>query len=352
MMRKIMWIRILIVALISLIFGLAWHQLEKIAIQVVGQPSTTGYIRDHFEQPFFEHLATNTGLPLEITYKPNDELGIKDNYQLLMLKSGALELVSLRFLQNAPVEPKLLGLDLSGAAADIDTARAVADAYGPLLDQELETHFNSKLLGLWPFGPQVFFCRKPVQSVKDLAGLKVRVGSENFTSLIKLMGAQPVVIPFEDVKSALRTGLVDCAITSATSGNAAGWPEHATHFFNLGLQMGINGYVINRNLWNSLSSHQQQTLELAFQRHVDAIWKHTADVHQDMVSCNIGGPCEKGVQYHLINASPSQDDYRRVQDAFENTTFKDWAAKCDAIHPGCSQQWREVVAPILQAGTR
>lgn len=340
--------RLLIAFAFVVTFLAGWQYLEKIPVQVVGQPSTTGFIQKQFEEPFFAHLAEQTGLPLEISYVPNNELGIKDTYQLLMLKSGTLELVSLRFLQNSIVEPMLLGLDLVGATSDSQTAQAVAEAYAPILDQQLQERFDAKLLGVWPFGPQVFFCRTPVNSLKDLAGLKIRVGSENFGSLISFFEARAVVIPFEDTQTALETGLVDCAITSITSGNAAGWPQHATHLFDLGMQFGINGYVISLKLWNRLSQSQQEALQAAFQQYSQNIWSQVERLHQEMKSCTVGGPCEKGTPYHLHEANPTAEDRQRLRDAFVDTTFKAWAERCDAIRPGCSLQWQERIGPILQ----
>lgn len=342
-MRK----RILIFLAMAAAFIFGWLKLEKFSIQVVGQPSVTGVVQKKIEEPFFLNLAKNTGLPLEVSYIPNDELGIKDTFQLLLLKSGALELVSLRFLQNAVVEPMLLGIDLSGATSDIRTARAVADAYAPILNRTLESDYRTKLLGVWPFGPQVFFCRRPIKGLKDIADLKIRVGSENFGPLIASFGGKPVVIPFEDVKSSLRSGIVDCAITSATSGNAAGWPEYSTHFFSLGTQFGVNGYVISLNVWNRLSQGQQKKLLEAVQQQTDAIWLHIEKIHQDMSSCNVGGPCKEGVRYQLINVVPSEEDLLLLQHAFENTTFRDWAQKCDRLHPDCSREWRAQIAPLL-----
>ena len=341
-----MWLRLLLSLVLALGFVTAWKKLERIRLQVVGQPSVTGLIQRQ-EQAFFEQLAATTGLPLDVSYTPNDQLGIKDTYQLLMLKSGALDLVSLRFLQNASVEPGLLGVDLLGVSTDFGTARAVVAAYAPILDRTLQAHFNAKLLGIWPFGPQVFFCNKPVAHLQDLAGLKVRVGNENFGPLIAAFGGTPVVIPFEDVRSALKEGLVDCAITSATSGNAAGWPEFSTHFFALGTQMGLNGYLINLGVWNRLSPSQQDRLAQAFSQHVESIWLKAEQLHADMSSCNIGGPCAHGVPYHLTGAEPSASDYQQLRTAFARTTFRDWMERCDRVHPGCSDEWRRQVAPIL-----
>jgi hypothetical protein len=72
-----MWPRVLIAAVLSAGFLFAWQKLDRIYIQVVGQPSVTGVVQRQ-EQALFEHLAADTGLPLVVSYTPNDQLGVKD----------------------------------------------------------------------------------------------------------------------------------------------------------------------------------------------------------------------------------------------------------------------------------
>lgn len=342
-----MWKRLLIAAILTTGFISAWITLDRIRIDVVGQPTATGVIQRDLEKPFFENLAATTGLRLDIRYRPNDTLGIKDNHQLTMLKEGKLDLVSLRFLQNASSEPTLLGIDPLGLATDFKTARAVVDAYAPVLDERLQQHFNAKLLGVWPFGPQVFFCRVPVRSLSDIRNLRVRVGNENFAPLIASFGAKPVVIAFEEVKAALQSGMIDCAISSATSAYFAGWGTHTTHLFSLATHMGINGYAINLRLWNRLSQSQQTRLEQAFRQHIEAIWQSAERIQEEAIACNTGGPCLDGIANQLIETKPSALDYQLLHQSFDRTTFKDWAERCDRLYPGCSQDWSRRVAPIL-----
>lgn len=149
---------------------------------------------------FFEHLAADTGLPLVVSYTPNDQLGVKDTYQLLMIKSGALDLVSLRFLQNAMTAACAAGSGFIGSHfRHPDCPRAGGSLFADTGSPTSET-FQFKTPGTWPFSPQVFYCGKRITGSKDLAGLKVRVGSENFEPLIASQGGIPVVMPFEDVK--------------------------------------------------------------------------------------------------------------------------------------------------------
>ena len=342
-----MWIRLGLALLLAVAFVHSWRLLDRVAIEVVGQPSMTGPIQSDLERPFFEQLSASTGLPLDVKYRTIETLGIKDDYQLQLVKSGALDLVSLRFLQNASSEPTLLGIDLLGLNTDFRTARAVVDAYAPVLDQRLQANFNAKLLGIWPFGPQVFFCRSQVTGLTGLAGKRIRVGNANFSPMITTLGGTPVVIPFDNVKEALSTGLVDCAITSATSGNYAGWAEHTNYYFPLGMQMGLNGYVISLKIWNRFSRNQQVLIENAFLKHIDSIWSFSSELHEDASSCNTGGPCIHGKSYQLTMVEPLPENYELMGNLAYQTTFRDWAARCDLVYPGCANDWRTRVGPIL-----
>lgn len=339
--------RLLLTLALLLAFVLAWRVLDRIPVAVVGQSNSMGPLQEALEKPFFEHLALRTGLPLDVQYQPFDTLGFKDTHQLLFLKKGMLDLVSLRFLQNASTEPGLLGLDLPGMNADLATARAVADAYAPRLDRRLQEHFNAKLLGLWPFGPQVFFCRHAVRHVSDLLGRKVRTGSVDFEYLVTALGATPIVMPYGDVKDALKNGLIDCALSSAASADDAGWPWLAPHVFLLQVSQGINGYVINLNLWNRLSHEQQQTLQHAFGQLTSAMWDKAQWLHAQALSCNTGGACAAGAAYRLTVVMPSAADRALMQDAFERQVLADWIGRCEALDPGCTRDWQQSVGLVL-----
>jgi TRAP-type C4-dicarboxylate transport system substrate-binding protein len=336
---------------LALAAGAAWVALDRVAIEVVGQPRATGGIPADLEQPFFQKLAATTGLPLDIRYRTLDAVGFKDTHQLAGLRDGTLDLVSLRFLQNTDSEPTLLGIDQLGLNTDFETGRAVVEAYPPVLEQRLRQRFGVKLLGVWPFGPQVFFCRQPIQSLADLAGLRIRVGGPSVATVIAAAGGIPVIVPFDDVKHALKSGMVDCAITSSGSANFAGWPEHATHYFPLSTQLGLNGYAMRLQLWNRLSSRQQQILQDAFKKHVDAIWDHAKLLHDDTSSCNVGGPCRLGNRHDLIQVTPSQSDVQALR-GYMRVGVAQWEQDCDRVHPGCAEDWHARIAPILKRQLR
>src|SRR4030095_2062148 len=152
---------------------------ERIKFKVIGQPLATGLIQKNKEQPFFEHFAERTGLPIDVDYKPIDTLGLKDTEQLRVMKAGLFDIVSLRVSQNSRDEPTILGLDLVGASPDFVTGPKVAKAYAATIDAGLQQQFGVKLLSVWPFGPQILFCKKPIAKLADVKGMKVRVYDQN-----------------------------------------------------------------------------------------------------------------------------------------------------------------------------
>lgn len=321
---------------------------ERLKFKAIGQPLATGLIQKNKEQPFFEHFAERTGLPIDVDYKPIDTLGIKDTEQLRVMKAGLFDMVSLRVSQNSRDEPTLLGLDLVGASPDYATGRKVAKAYFDTVDQRLQQQFNVKLLGVWPFGPQILFCKKPIARLADIKGMKVRVYDQNLAKFIEMVGGTPVPVSFADTHQSLSLGVVDCAITGPSSANSAGWPEVTTHQLPLGFQMALNGYAISMKAWNQLKPDQQAKLKTAFDKFTDEIWVYSEELFQDALNCNAGkDPCTTGKKFKLVNVAVTQADNELVHGAVTKVSLPTWAETCDKSNPGCSTKWKAQVAPVL-----
>jgi TRAP-type C4-dicarboxylate transport system substrate-binding protein len=321
---------------------------QTIKLKVIGQPLATGNIQKNREAPFFEKLAERTGLPLEVDYKPIDTLGIKDTEQLRVMKAGLFDIVSLRISQNSRDEPTLLGLDLVGLSPDYATSRKVARAWQDTLDTRLQQQFNVKLLGVWPFGPQMMFCKKPIAKLADVKGLKVRVYDQNLAKFIESVGGTPVPLPFADTHQSLSLGVVDCAITGPSSANSAGWTEVTTHQLPLGFQMAMNGYAINLKTWNAMKPDQQTKLKAAFDSLIDDIWNYSEELFNDALNCNAGkDPCTTGKKFKLTSVPVTPADIETVRAAVGKISVPAWAEVCDKSNPGCSQTWMSRVAPVV-----
>ncbi|HKU97047.1 MAG TPA: TRAP transporter substrate-binding protein [Vineibacter sp.] len=320
---------------------------EPIKLRVAGNLLATGLIQQYKEQPFFEALAKTTGLPLEIDYKPMDVTGIKDIEGLRVLKSGLFDIVTLRIAQVSRDEPFLLGLDVVGLNPDYETARKVVAAYRNAFDQRLRERFNAKLLGLWPFGPQVVFCNAPIRGLADLKGRKVRVYDQSLAKFIEKIGGVPVTISFGETQQALSLGTVECAITGPSSANTAGWPEVSTHFMPIGFQIAMNAYAVNLNSWKKLTPEQQKTLEAAFQGLERDIWKYSEEIFQDALRCNVGkDPCTTVKKYKMHDVPVTEADVKIVREAVKSVSFPAFAEICERSFKGCSETWKKLLGPI------
>ncbi len=346
--------RWLVLLLVLALFALAWQRLDVMEVKVVGQPSMTGPIQSRLEQPFFETLAQKHDLPFKVDYRTVDKLGFKDDYQLSMLKEGVYDLVSLRFLQNSQEEPSIMGLDLIGLGQDFSQARRIANAYRGVIDENLQKHFKAKLLGIWTFGPQVLFCNQPIGQLADIKGLKVRVGGAFMSHFIQSQGGIPVVIPFDQVESALRLNVVHCAVSSQVSAHAAQWPAHLTHVYPIPIQMGLNGIAIRLGLWQQLSDAQKERLRLAVQGYEDEVWNYAECLDAEASNCNQGQePCLSGPRYALQSVPVRRQDLDALRTYALTHAYRTWVDECRQKSRDCATPWQATVKPLLaQAGVR
>jgi TRAP-type C4-dicarboxylate transport system substrate-binding protein len=338
-----------ILTAVTLALGLtAAHAQDRITYKVIGQPAATGLIQKNKEKPFFDEFAKRTGLPIDADYKSIDSLGIKDTEQLRVMKAGLFDVVSLRVSQNSRDEPTLLGMDLVGASPDYATARKVYEAYFDTLDKRLQQNFQVKLLGIWPFGPQILFCKKPITQLTDLKGMKVRTYDQNLAKFIESVGGTPVPLSFSEVHQSLSLGVVDCAITGPSSANSSNWPEVTTHQYALGFQMALNGYAMTMKSWSALKPDQQAKVAAAFRELTDDIWKYSQELAQDAVNCNAGAdPCTTGKKFKLVNVAVKPSDIEVVRKAVGAISVPTWAEICDKSNPGCSAAWKSTVGKVI-----
>jgi TRAP-type C4-dicarboxylate transport system substrate-binding protein len=322
----------------------AGAQADTVQLKVLGQPLATGLIQKNVEQPFFENMAERTGLDVSVEYTPVDVTGIKDTEELRLLKSGLFDIVSLRMSQVSRDEPTILGLDLVGLNPTYEEGQKTMEEYADIVGRRLEERFNTKLLGIWPFGPQVLFCKPEISKLIDLAGKKVRIYDQNLAQFVSSVGGTPVPIGFAEVHQSLARGVVDCAITGPSSANSAGWPEVTSYMLPIAFQIALNGYGINLDTWNKLTPEDQKKLEQAFDQLTQEIWEYSQHLFEDAVRCNIGeDPCETVKKYDLVEVPVTEEDLELLQSAVREISFPTWAEVCDASNPTCSQEWKQAV---------
>ncbi|GAA5158345.1 TRAP transporter substrate-binding protein [Viridibacterium curvum] len=317
---------------------------EPTAIRIAGNFSSNTKHVDNIERPFFTNLPKILGIPLSVNYNPMDAVGVQAADALRMLRSGTFDVMSVQIGMASRDDPFFEGVDLIGVSTNLKDLRAAVDAYRHAFDERLQKRFNAKVMTLWPFGPQVFYCNKPIKTLDDVKGLKVRSFTPSMAALIQSLGATPVTLQFSEVYPALQRGVADCGVTSPTSGNAGKWPEVTTHFLPLSVSGSVQGHFMNLDYWNKLSPETQKKTLAAFKNMEDQMWALAETANADAMNCNVGAePCKEGVKFKMNLVTVSPADAQKVKNAVGTVVLPLWKESCNKIDPKCTEIWNDTV---------
>ena len=171
-------------------------------------------------KPVFEKLATDldaaTGGSTTIQIYPSGELGKGPVEQYKRAVSRIAEITYGLPGYTSSIFPKTLLIELPGVTSGPEDATA---KLWKVMDKHLRGEFKKTVpLALFVTPPAVFMMRdKPVRSLEDLAGLKIRVSSSSAAAIVEAYGATPVPMPANKVYTAMNTGVVDGALMGSDS---------------------------------------------------------------------------------------------------------------------------------------
>ncbi len=106
-----------------------------------------------------------------------------------------------------------------------------------------------------------FFTVTPVNTIADLAGMKLRVSNDPvMNGMVEGLNASPTVVAFGELYSALQTGVVDGAEQPIANYKSNAFPEVANNLILDGHTLGAIQAVITDTAWNKLTPDQQNVL--------------------------------------------------------------------------------------------
>jgi TRAP-type C4-dicarboxylate transport system substrate-binding protein len=300
------------------------------------------------EKPFFEGLDKVTGGLLKPQFRFIDEVGLKGFDGVRQLQGGVFQMMAISPGYVAGDEPFLLGIDLPGVTPELAVARRAVEAYRAAFDERLQRRFGGKLLALWPYPAQVFFCKGAIGGLEGMKGKKIRVFSPALAALVEHFGGAPVTLPFSEVYQGLQRGVVDCAITASLSGNSAKWYEVTDHLFPLAVSWAIQGHAANLDFWNGLPAGQRDLLTVQFRQMEERMWSVAEAASHDGINCNTGtGKCERGTPAKMTLLRVSDADRARLKSAVEKAVLPRWSSDCRRVYPDCARVWSGTVGKVV-----
>ncbi|MCF0185775.1 MAG: TRAP transporter substrate-binding protein [Bacteroidaceae bacterium] len=103
-----------------------------------------------------------------------------------------------------------------------------------------------------------FFTTKEIKGMSDLSGMKLRVSNDPvMNGLVNSLGANPTVVSFSELYSALQSGVVDGAEQPIANYKSNAFPEVANNLILDGHTLGAVEIIITNDAWAGLTPEQQ-----------------------------------------------------------------------------------------------
>lgn len=316
-----------------------------IRLRVAGGLADLGQYVRH-EQPFWhQRVPELTGGRVRAEIAPFDRSGIRGQEMLQLVRLGVVPFGNVLLSLAASDDPEMNGLDLPVLNPDVASLRRTAALWRPRLTALLRERYGVELLAIYTYPAQVVFCRRPFSGLSDLAGRRVRSSSVGQSELVTGLGAVPVLIPFAETLNALRTGVVECAITAAMSGNAVGLHEVTSHLSRLAIGWGVSVFAANRAAWLALPDIVRASLREGLNELEGEIWRSAAFETENGLACNAGrDTCTEGRRGRMtVVEERDQDEALRAQ-LLREVVLPSWVRRCGA---GCAESWNRYIAPTL-----
>lgn len=208
---------------------------------------------------FRDEIAKRSNGLLQIKLFPHFGLGYRRADPLNAVRDGLLEAAHDNLNAYTGVVPLFALGNLPFLFNDDEEHLKALKAVRSYYEKEFLKH-NAKMLWLSAFPLTYLFARKPVLSVEDFKGMKIRVAAKPVMSAIAKMGASPQSIALAEAITAMQTGVIDGQIWSIEAGitfkiqdvvhNASAWPFY-------GVEQAI---YVNKKKFDELSPELQKVV--------------------------------------------------------------------------------------------
>ena len=140
---------------------------------------------------------------------------------------------------------------------------------------------------MYESGARSIYAKKPIKNLADLKGLKIRVQpSDLWIGTISAMGASATPMPYAEVYTGLKTGLIDAAENNYPSYETARHYESAPVYSETMHVMAPEVVVFSKKMWDTLTPQEQAALRKAAKESIPyyvKLWEAKEKTSKDAV---------------------------------------------------------------------
>lgn len=176
--------------------------------------------------------------------------------------------------------------------------------------------FNDvKVMFLHAAAPGFIFTKKPIKSLEEVKGMRIRANAEN-ADIVKMLGAAPVTMPVTEAYDSLSRGVVDGTLfpIEALQGFKIG-EVVKTVIENYGVSYATSMYcIMNKDKWNQISPADQKAIEKINDEYVDKFgqqWVTLDKAAEEFAK-------SKGVTFVTVSAAESAATLAKMKPILED----------------------------------
>jgi TRAP-type C4-dicarboxylate transport system substrate-binding protein len=205
--------------------------------------------------------------------------------------------------------------DVLSLAVWVDGKDLSTDIGNAMYERILHREFKGvKVIELNGCIQSFLWTKKPVRSLGDLKGLKVRSPGGHQTHYIKALGAEPIFMPLGDVYLAMETGTVDGIVTCPPLVLAYKLHEVAKHGVVATFGCVTEGVVMNEDSWRKLPDDQKRIVEAVGHNPFKTTGGLTREVYNTMMK----EITDRGIALY----NPPSEEAERWYERFRDVTRK------------------------------
>ena len=148
---------------------------------------------------------------------------------------------------------------------DNTMAAAIAMTDFGLNDPAMQARYEGLgvvFLGAFATPQYILMCTKPIMTLKDLKGVKIRTPGAVQADWARSVGAVPVTVPSTEMFTGLEKGQLDCAANAGNDLKTRSLWDVAKHANMVSLGVYFHGwqYAANRDWWQGMSAEHRRVL--------------------------------------------------------------------------------------------
>ncbi|MEW5921909.1 MAG: TRAP transporter substrate-binding protein [Bacillota bacterium] len=205
---------------------------------------------------------------------------------------------------------------VGGKEVAVDIGNAM---YEKILHREFQ---DVKLLNLNGCIQAYFWTTKPVRTLEDVKGLRMRSPGGLQTYMIQALGAEPVFMPLGDVYLSMETGVIDGIVTCPQLYYAFKLYEVADHAVVASFGCVTEGVAMNLDSWNSMPDD----LKVIVEDVVSNPFRLTGGLNVDAINGIMKKLADAGVNFYELPAAEAD----RWNAIFAEEVVKKWVDQMEA----------------------